>query len=1538
MKGFPGMTSERDLPQGVPPPTPSLPAPSQLAQFEVIRRLGAGGMAEVFLAKKRGAEGTYKILVVKRILPSYGASRRFRSMFIEEAQLATRLNHPNVVQVYDFFDEGGDVGQLLAMEYVEGPDLGRLMSAARAQGTRLPPWLAAWIIAEAAKGLHYAHDKRDEGGAPLEIVHRDVSPQNILLSFEGSVKIADFGIASARVFEDDAGVLKGKFGYMSPEQARAEKVDRRSDLYALGVILWEMITGRALHGGLGGEALLDMVRSGMVEPPSAHVEGLPEELEAIVLRALAADREQRFASGRDLAATVARALLARQELVDAGTLEAFIAQLVPRDALRPGDSAFPQSVGSDGGRGDIEQRTQAAVPMALSHEGTVQPTAERVGVPPPRLVTVTHEAPPPPEVPGRGAPEPRGREGPREVRHVAVVTLRLHGLEGTGGGPGDGVLAQRTLERLRAMLGDIAYKRRVKWVWSGDRIARAVAGIETNPTRAASDAAWLALDTHEAISGLGEDLPFEMGASIGIVRGIASGVRDPQGHLVRYQLHDPAPYLAELLGRQTPVRATWVAGGVYRLVRREFRWGDAPALAIEDEGVDLPPVMRMYALQRSLSREERLLEAANAPSDLVGRDTEKADLHSAFHGAVSGHGGGGTVTCRALVGEMGIGKTALVATFLSELPPNARVVRAECSPVRMEVPYSAVSEVIRDALGVRGDETPEDVESLLADALGASPEELQNPMLARLGELATGRMMPGPGAAPGQAGDDEDAHYRRKLLVGGVRLLLSALGTKAPLVVVVESLQWADRPSLDLLLEILRGPSVLPVLVLLVTRPDERIMPVLQGIMRVELRGLSADEQVRLVEARLGVQGGVRAVLGEVLPRVGGNPFFLLEMVDALLERGALEIHETADGTTTGAVLSRSDRSEADLQGLPSTLEQLLADRLHELPEAERTIVDWLAVAGGPLSDHDLGRLVGDGDEDAVVRLCARGLCDRKGDAVDFRHALTRDVAYVDLPASRRTRMHRALGEHLAQTSLARGLSAAIVARHLARGEAGLAAAAFYLEAAGAARTGYQTQLAVRYFQRALAFLPEGDGRRLLAHEALEAIFRMLGRRRERVRHLEGLRDVARGQRRGRPVILALLRTARFHQDEGALPKGLEAARQAASIARNAGLTSLELEGEALVSEFLRELGDVQGALAACDRALHACDAKDRAVSARTRAEVLRSRGVLLRRVGRVREAVDAYVDAIALFRKAGALRQEARAKHALAYGLFVQGRYEDAIALAHDAVQIVLSIGGRIQLANTMSNIGQAYARLGDFPRAMAYFRRARDAHERSGDQDAYADTLIVTAEVLVETGELHQAETLLDDASALTASTGNAYDLAHLAIVRAALCRARGEHRTAVDHALAARRAAESQALVSFHFYGLALEAAARADAGELHTATLLATTALGAVETLQGCEYGLEIRVLCAHALLRANSPQAQQVRKRAVDFAHALMNTVRDKRLRRSFADRPLAISLFAEGGTYCAVPGVGSIPPPAPLSASLVTGTPSSPPPSGSLPS
>lgn len=1483
---------------------PSHPVPERLADFEVIRRLGAGGMAEVFLAKRRGAEGTYKLLVVKRILPQFGSSRRFRSMFAEEAQLATRLNHPNIVQVYDFQDYGEE-GQLLSMEYVEGPDLRKVMRAARGNQKKVPPYVAAYIIAEVAKGLHYAHERRDEGGAPLEIVHRDVSPQNVLLSFEGAIKVADFGIASANLFREEPGVLKGKTAYMSPEQARGEKADRRTDIYSLGVVFHELLTGRPLHGAAEGQELLEAVRAGAVEPPSTFARDVPPELEAIVMRALAKGADDRFQNAREMAAAITRVLFQKQEMIDGHVVEGVLSQLVSREHTSPGVDGEMQSQAesqfgddeSDGGRSaQSSTGTGSAVPVVL-------PTDEPTG-------------------PGRPIRPKRTREAGREVRHVAIVTLRLHGLEELEKAIGPGG-ATRFLEQLRGTLDEIAFKRAARWTWEARQSpagggapslstsARAVVGLTANPARAPFDAAWLAVDVHEAIHGATDDLPVPLLASVGIVRGVATGRRDKGGHLVEHALQEAADYLSGLLGERAPAGVTWVAGGLYRLVRRDFVWGDAPTIVLEDAVArGLPQNMRIYSLVRPLTRDERLHETAHAPSDLIGRDSELADLQAAYHQALTPgpSGGAGQVTARVIYGEMGIGKTALVGTFLSELPPDARILRVECSPSRTEVPFANVAEWVRQLTNTKIDQPIEEVAQAITDVLGDFVSGPTGPeIVTRLAELVVGRVA--------AASDEGDVAHYKKLIASGIRRFFARAASTSPLVVMIEGIQWSDRPSLELVAELLKRGDPIPLLAVLVTRPDEGTASYIDGLVRIELKGLSAENQIRLLQARLGAREGVAQVCADLLPRAAGNPFFLIEMVDALLERGTLELRERPDGSQE---LVRVERPGEAGPALPSTLEQLIADRLAELPVEEQEIVEWLAVAGGPLDMSDLDALKGASAEEPVIRLCARGLCDTKGDSVDVRHPLTRDVAYRGLEKTTRESMHRRLGQHLAATPLAQGLTAAIVARHLSRGKASSEAAALYLAAAGVARASYQVQLATRYYRRALALLPEDDLKRLEAHEALENITRFQGRWRERRRHLTALRQLAR--KAGSPswAATALFRTARFEQDEGHLARGLTSARRAEQVAHQAQMPVLEAQTQALMSEMLRDLGDMQGALAACDRALRTADHPD--VPPRFRAEVLRTRGTLLRRVGRTNEAVDAHAEAIAVFRQAGARRQEARAKNSLAYALFVLGRFEDAIALALDAIRIDLAIGGRFQIAKTLSNIGQCYARLGDVQRGLAYLKRAREAHERYGDQDARADTLLCTAEVLLELGDVAAADTFVGDAGALTAVTGSAYDSVHEKILRALLARVTDDSGSAVMFAFDARQAAEAQAYVAYHFYAMAVEAAARADIGESHTGILLATTAMGAIETIQGSEYGLETRALCLEALERSGSPQVTEMRKRARNYARELYESIRDPELKHMFVKRGAVAKLFGSEPPALpeiAVAKVATEPPPLP---------------------
>ncbi|HEY6179826.1 MAG TPA: serine/threonine-protein kinase, partial [Kofleriaceae bacterium] len=302
----------------------------QFGKYTLIRKIGTGGMAEVFLARTPVAQGLNKTLVIKKIHTAYARSRQFVAMFVDEAKIALGLNHPNIAQVFDF----GAVADtyFLAMEHVEGIDLLCLLQEAARARQRVPYGVSAYIVQQLAKGLDYAHRKTDEFGEPLGIVHRDVSPQNILLSWDGSVKIVDFGIARARDVHEEEGVIKGKYAYMSPEQARGEPVDCRSDVFAAGIVLFELACARPLFHGKGKEAL-EMVKSGTIPRPRDFAADLPEALERIILRALAFHRGDRFATARDLQHELGRFQLAWGNklgaLIDSGALAQTLAQLVP---------------------------------------------------------------------------------------------------------------------------------------------------------------------------------------------------------------------------------------------------------------------------------------------------------------------------------------------------------------------------------------------------------------------------------------------------------------------------------------------------------------------------------------------------------------------------------------------------------------------------------------------------------------------------------------------------------------------------------------------------------------------------------------------------------------------------------------------------------------------------------------------------------------------------------------------------------------------------------------------------------------------------------------------------------------------------------------------------------------------------------------------------------------------------------------------------------------------------------------------------------
>ena len=278
----------------------SVRLPKTVGKYQVLDRLAVGGMAEIFKARALGDHGFERLVVIKRILPHLAGDRAFVDMFIDEARITARLDHPGIVQVYELGNDGGT--PFIAMQFVDGIDvLGLLREGARSQ-VRLPAELAVYIAHQVLDALDFAHHAVDGSGAPIRIVHRDISPGNVLVSRRGDVKLTDFGIARAaeRKYQTEAGVLKGKYGYMSPEQVQGAELDARSDVFSAGVVLAEMVIARRLFAGPGDFEVLLQVREASLDRLDKYARDIPIDLRPILDRALARDRDARWASAAEM--------------------------------------------------------------------------------------------------------------------------------------------------------------------------------------------------------------------------------------------------------------------------------------------------------------------------------------------------------------------------------------------------------------------------------------------------------------------------------------------------------------------------------------------------------------------------------------------------------------------------------------------------------------------------------------------------------------------------------------------------------------------------------------------------------------------------------------------------------------------------------------------------------------------------------------------------------------------------------------------------------------------------------------------------------------------------------------------------------------------------------------------------------------------------------------------------------------------------------------------------------------------------------------
>ncbi len=276
--------------------------PVSVGKYKLIANLGRGGMADVFLAVVAGPAGVNKLQVVKRLRAEYADDPERVEMFLDEARIATRLNHPNVVQTFEVNAEQGVY--FITMEYLEGAPLNRLVSRARTKAP--PPGVLLWILADLLAGLHYAHELTDYDGTPLNIVHRDVSPHNVIVSYNGQAKLLDFGIAKSdvRMMETHTGVMKGKLGYMAPEQVRCRPLDRRADVFVAGIVLWEILAARKMWGKAPDMEVLHRIATGDVPSLEKVRPDVPEGIAKICARALSYDPVDRYATAAEMRAAI----------------------------------------------------------------------------------------------------------------------------------------------------------------------------------------------------------------------------------------------------------------------------------------------------------------------------------------------------------------------------------------------------------------------------------------------------------------------------------------------------------------------------------------------------------------------------------------------------------------------------------------------------------------------------------------------------------------------------------------------------------------------------------------------------------------------------------------------------------------------------------------------------------------------------------------------------------------------------------------------------------------------------------------------------------------------------------------------------------------------------------------------------------------------------------------------------------------------------------------------------------------------------------
>ncbi len=1484
----------------------------QFGKYTLIRKIGTGGMAEVFLARTTVAQGLSKTLVIKKIHTAYARSHQFATMFRDEARIALGLNHPNIIQVFDY----GAVADtfFLAMEYVEGLDLLRLLQEAAKARQRLPYGVSAYIVQQLAKGLDYAHRKADEFNTPLGIVHRDISPQNILVSWDGGVKIVDFGIARARDVHEEQGVIKGKFAYMSPEQARGEPVDARSDVFAAGIVLFELVCARPLFHGKGKEAL-EMVKSGAIPRPKDFAPELPDSLERVILKALAFHRSDRFETARDLQHELGKFQLEWGQktgaLIDSSVLAQQLAQLMPSE-----QRSLSQRPPAEGDARAKKSESEP-VPVPVSDEpsdGSDHPRTARTGA----------------------TPTPRDA---RERKYVYVLQGILRGMAalekklGTTG-------AARLVNDFYKVARDVAFKHDAlldiprlptdgKDVPIGElgvfspgpttgtgaeTIVRVVVGLPVSSEDDAGRAIQLALALVDALDGIGSDVEPELRLALAVQRGVALVKKTAKSD---FEIEDTTAAFAAKLAKQARGAEILVGGRVYRSARADWNFEALPAIDLPDESPggtaasqaaksvdeDTDPGVkraRVFRLRGPKERSQRMRErrAIMQGSALHGRDLELKALKDAWRDVL--------VTKRkrqiVIIGDAGVGKRTLVRAFLDSIGPSeAAVIRTSARVGTAMTPYGVIADLARDVLGLAEDAEPHEVERRLLRAMPLLYPGDEQGREARTALQIFGMLLGTRGAV--QASGDIDAETRRQTLMQILVRIESRIEGDKPLILVGEDIHWADQDSQELFAALLRVDTPRPIFGLLTSRPEPRILKTAKelGTEVVHLEELPEVARKAMLVERFVPGAEIDDLVDQISARCGGNAFFIQELLDTLIERGIV----VADADTG---LLRWVKRDAPIH-VPSTVEDLILTRIDALPSAEKEALVHAAVLGRHISATALGQLLDKPVRLELDELVRRGLLSPSEGEYRFKNDMTMTVAYGLMPNETRVLMHRAVATRIQSAPGYRvGQDDALIARHLELAGDELLAADRYLRAATHALELGGNADAFRQLSRALKLVPTADHeRRFSAHRMREEILRRLAKRPQQLRELHALRKEAEAIAEPGKLATAHCALAQFYIDVGKAPAALRAATPALQYARDAKDLLLEAEALRLRAAIARLVGNAEESLRLVDQAIALID-KARATAPNepsgrpatnvllARATVLDQRGTTLWNIGRLEAAIESYAEALVIYRAVGMSRNEARALNNMGIVFAALGEYEEALAHYKSALKIDQGLGERSSVAVKLGNIGQCYSDIGDLDRAESYLGKALKVAEQTGDLSAAADAAVSWGQAKMQRGDTRGALVLFERGLSLATENRERYQEVRALEYIALAHLANGDPpEAALEMAKSATDWARKMPMLVGMIFGLAFQGLALSKMGRHDEAIACVDESVALLENARpdGAEHVHTWRAQVLAAAGKADAARAAQ--SRATAEINAKAQKLRDPELRKMFlASRKRAV--------------------------------------------